>query len=155
MENTATVRLARMPDLDGILVLLAQLNQRDLESDRDQCAAIYSNILRSNDFHFVVAQSGIDIVGVCYLNVIPNLTRSCHPYALIENVVVDAQVRKRGIGKQLIKFAIDYSFQSGCYKVMLMTGRDVQLHRFYEQCGMTNGNKVAFIVRDDRHAQEL
>ena len=42
------------------------------------------------------------VVATTYLNIIPNLTRSASPYAVIENVVVDETLRGTGLGKQIM-----------------------------------------------------
>jgi hypothetical protein len=44
--------------------------------------------------------------------------------------------------------AVQIAGQSGCYKVMLMTGskKDETL-RFYENCGFNRNEKTAFIKR--------
>jgi hypothetical protein len=43
----------------------------------------------------------------CTITVIPNLTRACRPYALIENVVTDAAFRSRGWGRNVLSVALD------------------------------------------------
>ncbi|MCM2291220.1 GNAT family N-acetyltransferase [Allorhizobium sp. BGMRC 0089] len=81
------------------------------------------------------------------LIVIPNLTRSMRPYALIENVVSLETHRGRGFGKAVVTYAIDAAWQAGCYKVMLLTGSNrPAVHRFYEACGFVQ-NKTGFQIR--------
>ena len=88
------------------------------------------------------------IVSTCYLNIIPNLTRSSRSYAVIENVVTDQAFRGSGYGKRIIQHAIDYAWQMGCYKVMLMTGsKEESTHAFYRACGFDGDEKQAYIVR--------
>ena len=53
---------------------------------------------------------------------IPNLTRSAAPYAVIENVVVDATRRRTGLGRQIMAGTLRAAWDAGCYKAMLMTG---------------------------------
>jgi len=49
--------------------------------------------------HLFVLEVNCSIVATTYLNVIPNITRSTSPYALIENVVVEESLRGTGLGK--------------------------------------------------------
>ncbi len=80
--------------------------------------------------------------------IIRNLTHNLRPYALIENVVTHASYRGRGFASALMARAVQIAGQSGCYKVMLMTGskKDETL-RFYENCGFNRNEKTAFIKR--------
>ena len=57
----------------------------------------------------------------CTVTVVPNLTRGCQPYGLIENVVTHAEHRQRGYGKAVLAEALALAWSQGCYKVMLMT----------------------------------
>lgn len=78
---------------------------------------------------------------------IPNLTRGCKPYAVIENVVTHSQHRQQGYGTAILKHALAYAWSVECYKVMLMTGRkDEATLRFYESAGFDRQSKQAFIA---------
>ena len=72
-------------------------------------------------------------VATCYLNVIPNFTRGGRSYALIENVVTDKNLRRCGIGTALLKEVISKAFGFDCYKVMLLTGRDLSSEARYRK----------------------
>ncbi|XAH23508.1 GNAT family N-acetyltransferase [Xylophilus sp. GW821-FHT01B05] len=84
----------------------------------------------------------------CTLTIIPNLTRGCRPYALIENVVTHAKHRGRGHGKALLHAALARAWEAGCYKVMLLTGRkDEATLGFYEAAGFDRHGKQAFVAK--------
>lgn len=86
-------------------------------------------------------------VATASLVVIPNLTRGGRPYALIENVVSAPSHRGQGFGKAAVCHAIQAAWEAGCYKAMLLTGRqDPAIHQFYEACGFVQ-NKTGFQVR--------
>ena len=68
----------------------------------------------------MLAQPGLTIllafldgkpVATLTLVIVPNLTRGCAPYALVENVVTLTSCRGKGIGKRLMKAAIDRSWK--------------------------------------------
>ena len=62
--------------------------------------------------------------------------------------MTDAALRNQGHGKAVVKFALDYAWKAGCYKVMLLTGRkEESVHKFYESCGFVAGEKFAFLAR--------
>ena len=84
------------------------------------------------------------LAATAYLNVIPNLTRSASPYAVIENVVVDEPLRGTGIGKQIMAATLQIAWDAGCYKAMLLTGsRRASTHAFYRACGFASDEKAA------------
>ena len=88
------------------------------------------------------------IVGTCTLAKVEGLSHGCRPFGVIENVVVLDSARSRGIGRQLVRHAIDQAEAWDCYKVILETGTKNEWKlRFYESCGLTRGSKTAFIKR--------
>lgn len=90
------------------------------------------------------------LVSSCILVIVPNLTRGCRPYGLIENVVTHAEHRGKGLGKEILHHTLDFAWQQNCYKVMLMTGRlNEQTFRFYESVGFNRHSKQAFIARPE------
>ena len=143
------VRLARAEDHDSVIMLMQQLSPDDPKLSESVSRSVYSRILESDGLSIMVAEKDNTIVGTCYLNVIPNLTRGASPYAIIENVVTHCDHRRTGIGSALMSNALEYAQQQGCYKVMLLTGGGQEALSFYESCGMQSGTKTAFVVRYD------
>ena len=144
------IRIASQADHQGVMSLMRQLNRADPEINLEQSSAIYDTITRSRWFSLIVAEFDGRLVGTCYLNIVPNLTRESRPYALIENVVTDRDYRNRGIGRAVMRHAVALAREARCYKVMLMTGRsDDAVHAFYESCGFIAGEKFAYIQRFD------
>src|ERR1044072_8309642 len=86
----------------------------------------------------VAEDRGEFAVGTADVLVVPNLTHDGAPWALVENVVVDPQWRRRGIGKALLKHAVRVADDAGCFKLQLTSSnhRD-EAHRFYERLGFT------------------
>jgi len=88
------------------------------------------------------------LVSSCTLSIIPNLTRGCRPYGLIENVVTHKDFRRKRCGKAVLQYALRHAWRRGCYKVMLMTGRrDEGTYRFYESAGFDRHAKQAFLAK--------
>ena len=141
------IRFAHIEDFDQLLSLLRQLNPEDSFATEIQ-SKVFREILASEHLELVVAEQAGSLTGSCYLNIIPNLSRGGKPYALIENVITDPNHRRRGIGRQLITFALAEAWRRDCYKVMLMSGRrDERVHRFYRDCGFDDKAKQAYIIR--------
>jgi len=88
------------------------------------------------------------LVSSCTLSIIPNLTRGCRPYGVMENVVTHPNYRRKGLGKAVLKKALEYSWNCNCYKVMLLTDRmNEGTFQFYESVGFDRFVKQAFLAR--------
>lgn len=143
------IREAELKDYYQIMALYQQLQPDDPAVEENQGKSIYESIIESKNYILIVAEIENTIVSSCYLNLIPNLTRNGRPYAVIENVITDAGHRNRGIGKEVMNYAVNKALQAGCYKVMLSTGRkDDSTLKFYEACGFESGIKTAFIIKN-------
>ena len=141
------IRLAEKKDYEQLLKLLRQLNPGDPSFSEIE-ARVFDEILQSKYLDLIVAENDNTLVGSCYLNVIPNITRGGKPYSVIENVVTDSSYRKLGIGKAIVSQALDLSWARGCYKVMLMSGRNKEgVHAFYSKCGFDGNQKRAYVQR--------
>ncbi len=109
---------------------------------------MFEQILTTPGLHLFVLELDGEVVATTYLNVIPNLTRSASPYAVIENVVVEQSRRGTGLGKQIIGATLRAAWEAGCYKAMLMTGsRKPATHAFYRACGFSPDAKTAYLAR--------
>lgn len=141
-------RDARSSDFDVILHLYRQLQPNDPELHDGRDVAAFHKILQSPDLRLCVLEHNEVVVGTTYLNVIPNITRSASPYAVIENVVIDESLRGIGLGKQLVARTLEAAWTAGCYKAMLMTGsRNPATHSFYSACGFSSDAKTAYLAR--------
>ena len=142
------IREAESKDFDEIKRLYAQLNPDDPVVTDGRDAPVFQTILNSQHLRLFVGEINDRLVATCYLNFIPNLTRNVSPYCVIENVVTEQELRNRGLGKAIIKHALDFAWSQGCYKVMLQTGsRRESTHNFYKSCGFHADDKFAFVAR--------
>ncbi|MDA1076486.1 MAG: GNAT family N-acetyltransferase [Proteobacteria bacterium] len=67
---------------------------------------------------------------------------------VIENVVTDQTLRKRGLGRRLLEPTLGLAWKSGCYKVMLQTGSRLEAtHAFYRAYGFSAHDKTAYVAR--------
>ena len=141
-------REARFGDFDDIVRLYGQLHPQDPVPDDGSDATAFEQILRSPGLHLFVLEADGVVVATTYLNVIPNMTRSASPYAVIENVVVDEAVRGTGLGRQIMADTLRVAWEAGCYKAMLMTGSTTpRTHAFYRACGFSPDEKTAYLAR--------
>lgn len=144
-----SVRELAAQDLSALLDLYAHLHDSDLpQAPAPVVAAVWDSIRGNDGIRYFGFFAGAQLVSSCNITVIPNLTRGCAPYGLIENVVTHRLHRGRGHGTAVLKAALDFAWSRQCYKVMLMTGRlDEGTFSFYEKAGFERHLKEAFVAK--------
>ena len=144
-----SIRQIRSDELDKLLVLYGHLHTADAPlPDRSVVNSVWSEILGSPRYAYFGYFLDDDLISSCTITIVPNLTRECKSYGVIENVVTHAEFRNRGYGKAVLSFALAHAWNLGCYKVMLLTGRkDRATLRFYESAGFDGTEKQAFIAK--------
>ena len=144
------VREAAARDLEALLALYLHLHETGIPENRERLRQVWAQIEADPGHHIVVAEQGGQIVSACACVIVPNLTRSLRPYALIENVVTRADFRRRGFASACLARAVNLARAAGCYKVMLLTGaKDEATLRFYRRAGFDSGDKTAFVLHLD------
>jgi GNAT superfamily N-acetyltransferase len=136
-------------ELPELLKLYAFLHADDPVADPADAAVqrLWAQILADPNLRYYVAVEKEKIVATCTLSLIPNLTRGLRPYGLIENVVTAPDYRRRGFATEVLRYALDDAWRTGCYKVMLATGsKKEETLRFYEKAGFQRGVKTGFIA---------
>ena len=143
------IRELHSPDLPLLLGLYAHLHDHDDPPPSAAIAeAVWSEALANPRIKYFGGFVSGALVSSCTLTVIPNLTRACRPYGVIENVVTHAAHRGQGWGRAILARALGYAWHQDCYKVMLLTGRkDEATQRFYEQAGFDRHDKQAFVAK--------
>jgi GNAT superfamily N-acetyltransferase len=141
------IRLAQDDDLDELLSLYAHLHERDEQPEAKTITSAWEQIQNHPGIYIVVAEDRTDLVSSCVLNVIPNLTRGCRPYGLLENVVTHIDFRGQGIGMRIVQHALNMAWERECYKVLLLTGQpNPKVNQFYEFCGFRSGLKTGLVA---------
>ena len=143
------IRELQPNELHSLLALYAHLHEHDDPLPSDAIVeAVWSEAMTNPRIKYFGGFASGTLVTSCTLTVIPNLTRACRPYGVIENVVTHAAHRRHGWGKAVLSHALDQAWHQGCYKVMLLTGRkDEGTLRFYEQAGFDRHGKQAFVAK--------
>ena len=143
------IRELAKTDLQPLLELSTHLHRADSPLPAPQTVQkVWNQIQSNNCFKYFGLFENNQMVSSCTLTIVPNLTRNCRPYGLIENVVTHAEHRGHGYAKALLKHSLEYAWGQGCYKVMLLTGRkDKAVLRFYESAGFDRHAKQAFYAK--------
>lgn len=140
-DGTPLIRTATRDDLPRLIELLAQLSlddpREDLGSPRPAAYdAALDEVLNDPRQTLLVAEAGGAVVGMtCYIQV-PNLSHVGRPYAIVEDVVVDAAHRGKGYGEALMRRALELAREGGCYKLVFTSNKArTDAHRFYQRLG--------------------
>ena len=143
------IRELQAAELNSLLSLYAHLHERDDPlPPLAEVEAVWAEAQADPRIKYFGGFSEGALVSSCTLAVIPNLTRACRPYGLIENVVTHVAHRGQGWGKAVLAHALGEAWRQRCYKVMLLTGRkDEATLRFYEQSGFDRHGKQAFVAK--------
>jgi len=154
------VRRARPEDLPAIVRLFVIPDVGNVKNERPETPlpAAYADALAAIDADpnnmFMVAELEGRIVGVFQLTIIQQLTNQGARVAQIESVVVDTDVRGRGVGEAMMRWAIDEARRRRCFRVQLTSNKvRKRAHAFYARLGFTpthEGFKLA-IERTGRH----
>lgn len=154
MPIPSVIRPIAAAELPQLLALYAHLHADDDPLPAAEVVdAVWQELLGSPRHSywgvFVPCDGTAQLVATCTLTVVPNLTRGCRPYGLIENVVTHGAHRGAGHGKAVLEAALQHAWRQGCYKVMLMTGRkDAATLGFYESAGFDGQAKRAFMAKN-------
>ena len=150
-SGMASIRAFEAADQAALMLLYQQLNQEPECTDSALVACVIEEYLHNPVINcFVGFDSADKLVCSATLQVVPNLTRQCRPYGLIENVVTHSDYRRAGCGRTMLQYAIRYAQTAGCYKTMLMSNsRRTESHSFYRSCGFDQDAKQAFVMSHD------
>lgn len=141
------VKTAGTRDLATLVELYRHLHTDDTLDDEPLLAQTWTEIQAHPGLTIFLGVMNSVTVATCTLVVVPNLTRRCTPYALIENVVTHTDFRQRGFGRKVLSAAIDAAWAKGCYKVMLLTGStEPATLSFYRRAGF-EATKTGFQIR--------
>ena len=143
------IRHLESGDLDELLALYEHLHASDAPlPERAVIEGVWRELGANPSYRYYGGFVAGSLVSSCTLTIIPNLTRGCRPYGVIENVVTHVAHRRRGYAKAVLLEALKDSWAANCYKVMLLTGRkDEATFRFYESVGFDRHGKQAFIAK--------
>ncbi|MBN1313087.1 MAG: GNAT family N-acetyltransferase [Anaerolineae bacterium] len=145
------MRELNISELDDLLDLYSHLHDADDPlPERVAVEAVWREIQESPHFRYFGLFVNGQLVSSCTLSIMPNLTRGCRPYGVIENVVTHTDYRHQGHGSAVLRYALDYAWSKDCYKVMLLTGRKSEaVYRFYEAVGFDGQAKQAFLAKPE------
>ena len=147
-----TIRPARHDDVAAIIAMLADDHLgRARERLEDPLPSLYhdafARVSGDPNIELMVAEEGGRVVGCLQLCILPGLSSQGASRGLIEDVRVASDRRSRGIGEQLVQWAVGEAKARGCKLVELLTHHTrVDAQRFYERLGFARSH-VGMTIR--------
>jgi ribosomal protein S18 acetylase RimI-like enzyme len=147
------IRPARSSDVAAIVAMLADdALGRGRERIEDPLPPSYlqafERVERDPNIQLVVAEGeGGEIIGCLQLCILPGLSSQGASRGLIEDVRVASHCRGRGIGEQLVQWAVSEARSKGCRLVELLTHNTrIDAQRFYKRLGFA-ASHVGMTIR--------
>ncbi|MEO2219005.1 GNAT family N-acetyltransferase [Chromobacterium vaccinii] len=141
--HSVEIRLAAGADADALAALYRQLTgdarTRVLPERLDALAG-------GERTQVLVCECGGELAGTAWLGFCDDIMYGEQPFAVLENLVVDARWRGRGLGAMLLREAERRSLARDCSKIMLLSsiGRE-DAHRFFLRAGFRGDAKRGFV----------
>jgi GNAT superfamily N-acetyltransferase len=150
MTEPVVIREAEDADLPGVLALYAQPElDNGIVLSVEQAREIHAQFARYPLYKLYVAEDAGRIVGTYAFLFMHNLGHLGAPSAIVEDVVVDPASQGRGIGKAMMRHAMETARDLGCYKLMLSSNiKRERAHAFYDQLGFTR-HGISFRISTD------
>lgn len=141
MEKGINFRIATEQDLDRIVEMLSddelgKTRERYEQPLPESYIKAFQAITSDPNNELVVAYQGNEVIGVQQITFVPYITYQGGWRATIEGVRTAPSVRGKGIGTELIKWAIHRAKERGCHLIQLTTDKQRgDALRFYERLG--------------------
>ncbi len=148
MSETLHIRPIRPNELETLLDLYTHhlFDEPDVPRPPDESVfSVWNAITTDPKVQVFAAEMEGRLVSSATLVIVPNLTRGCRPYGVVENVVTHKQFRRRGAASVLLREVLRIAWDNGCYKVMLLSSpHRTEAHGLYEKSGFSRTSKLGF-----------
>jgi len=144
--ETVSIRRARLEDLPALMAIFAAdaLGGHGDSADPavlPEYQAAFQRIEASPNDALYVAELGGEVVGTFQTTLIVSLTARGSANLAVEAVQTRNDMRGRGIGAAMMRFAIDEGRRLGARQVQLMSNATrSDAHRFYERLGFARSH---------------
>lgn len=134
-------RQATIEDLPAIVRMLADdflgtTRERYENPLPESYIEAFEEIEADKNNELIVAEMEGEIVGTLQITFTPSISFQGGKRATVESVRVDEKFRGQGIGRELMKWAIERARAENCVALQLTTNAERKdAHRFYENLG--------------------
>ena len=130
-----TISPIEKPDLEQLASLYKELT--GTETDLLLMDAMFKKIADNPDYILIGAKDEEQrLLGSVMGIVCTDIVGACRPFMVLENVIVDPESRRQGVGAQLVSRIERYAAERNCSYIMLVSlAKRKEAHAFYESMG--------------------
>lgn len=137
------IRRAKAADAKAIEKLYSELNTLSEPCVSPERIGALTN---SDHTYLLVCDDGEDILATALVCLCQDAMFDTQPFAIVENFVVSANYKRKGIGKIMMNYIENLCAQQNCSKIMLQTSSENRnAQDFYTALGFDPNAKVGFI----------
>jgi ribosomal protein S18 acetylase RimI-like enzyme len=142
MDN---IQIRRLKNNDISQLALLFKDFRNEESNLQKMVKKFDLLIENENYIFLCAVCESKLCGHVMGIICNSLYGNCDPFLVIEDMIVDKQFRRKGIGKKLMNELDTIAKLNGCNQIILVTGEDrLEAHKFYEKLGFEAGKHKGY-----------
>lgn len=126
----------KIEDIKELLKLYEKL--APFENSLETSIQIYKEMLKDEQYLILTAKEEGKVIGSVLGICCKSIATGGNPFLVIEDVIVDENVRGKGIGRKLISAIEEFGKEKHCaYGILVSSGFRKEAHKFYESLGFT------------------
>lgn len=130
------IKEATEADLSDVLYLYQQALEDKHVLPIHEAQSLFARMMSYPKYKVYMAVLDGQAVGTFALLIMDNLGHGGTPSGVVEDVAVLPDCQGKGIGKQMMEYALEKCREAGCYKMALSSNvRRGEAHAFYESLG--------------------
>jgi len=133
------IRKATKSDVEGLNQLYFQLSNGDHGLSPD-FPVIFAQMQEDSSYHLMVAiDENMRVIGSLLGIVCKSLADNYEAFLVIEDVIVDKEYRRAGVGRALFEKMDEIAHENNCaYSILVSSGFRKEAHQFYENMGYSD-----------------
>jgi len=143
----ALIRRAVSNDIERIVNLMNQgapeggKNQSPTNLILNDYYAAFQKIEKDPNQYLMVAEINKEVIGTFQMSFLSYLSGAGQEDCQIENVFIAPEWRAKGVGTQMMNWAINHAKNSNCRRIQLTSNKKRKdAHRFYERLGFQSSH---------------
>ncbi|MBP2652066.1 MAG: Acetyltransferase family protein [Firmicutes bacterium] len=129
-----TIQNIELTDLEQFALLCDELF--GAKTNRLNLAQSLEKIMANPAYILIGAKDNGQLIGTVMGIVCFDTVGECQPFMVLENLIVNKNSHRQGVGKMLVNYLEDRAREQNCYYIMLCSsGKRIEAHKFYEHIG--------------------